>query len=43
MVGRNAVLRTGGLALAGFAAAFVLARPSAAVGILSPDDVEVVA
>ena len=43
MVSRKAALLTGGLALAGFAAAFVLAQPSAAVGILTPNDVEVVA
>lgn len=43
MVSRKATLLTGGLALAGLAAAFVLAQPSAAVGILTPDDVEVVA
>ncbi len=43
MVGRKAVLLTGGLTLAGFAAAFVLAQPSRTVGILTPDDVEVVA
>ncbi|MEP5731046.1 MAG: cytochrome c [Sulfitobacter sp.] len=43
MASRKAILMTGGLALAGFAAAFVLAQPSAAVGLLSPDDAEVVA
>ncbi len=43
MVSPKAVLLTGGLALAGFAAAFVLAQPSEAVGILTPDDAEVVA
>ncbi len=43
MVSRKAVLLTGGLALAGVAAAFVLVRPSEAVGLLTPNDVEVVA
>lgn len=43
MASRKAVLITGGLALAGFAAAFVMAQPSDAVGLLSPDDAEVVA
>ncbi len=43
MIGRKAVLLTGGLTLAGFAAAFVLARPSQTVGILTPDDDEVIA
>ena len=43
MVSRKAVLLTGGLTLAGLAAAFVLAQPSEAVGILTPDDAEVVA
>ncbi len=43
MVSPKAVLLTGGLALAGFVAAFVLAQPSEAVGILTPDDAEVVA
>ena len=43
MASRKAVLITGGLALAGFAAAFVMAQPSDGVGLLSPDDLEVVA
>ncbi len=43
MVSRKAVLLTGGLTLAGFAAAFVLAQPSQTVGILTPDDTEVIA
>ncbi|MEJ6393152.1 cytochrome c [Gymnodinialimonas sp. 2305UL16-5] len=43
MLSRKAVLLTGGLALAGFAAAFVLAQASEAVGLLTPDDAEVVA
>ena len=43
MASRKAVLMTGGLALAGFAAAFVMAQPSDGVGLLSPDDAEVVA
>ena len=43
MVSRQAVLLTGGLTLAGFVAAFVLTQPSEAVGILTPDDAEVVA
>jgi len=43
MVSRKVALLTGGLALAGFAAAFVLAQPFQAVGILTPDDTEVVA
>ena len=43
MVSRTAALLTGGLTLAGFAAAFVLAQPSQAVGILTPYDAEVVA
>ncbi len=43
MVSRKAVLLTGGLTLAGFAAAFVLAQPSQTVGILMPDDAEVIA
>jgi len=43
MASRKAVLMTGGLALAGFAAAFVMAQPSDGVGLLSPDDLEVVA
>ena len=43
MVSQKAVLLTGGPTLAGFAAAFVLAQPSEAVGILTPDDAEVVA
>ena len=38
MASRKAVLMTGGLALAGFAAAFVMAQPSDGVGLLSPDD-----
>ncbi len=40
---RKAILAIGGLALAGFAAAFVLAQPSDAVGLLAPDDPGVVA
>ena len=43
MVSRKVAFLTGGLALAGFAAAFVLAQSSHAVGILTPDDAEVVA
>ncbi len=43
MAGRKAVLITGGLALAGFVAAFVLAKSSEAAGLLTPDDAEVVA
>ena len=43
MVSRKAVFLTSGLALVGFAAAFVLAQPSEAVGLLTPDDAEVVA
>ena len=43
MAGRTTLLVTGGLALAGFAAAIVLAQPSEAVGLLAPDDAEVVA
>ncbi|WP_108862031.1 cytochrome c [Ruegeria sp. Alg231-54] len=43
MIGRTTLLVTGGLALAGFAVAFVLAQPSEAVGLLTPDDAEVVA
>ena len=43
MVSRKAVLVTGGLALAGFATAFVLAQSSDAVGLLAPDDAEVIA
>ena len=43
MVSRKVAFLTGGLALAGFAAAFVLAQSSQAVGILTPDDAEVVA
>ena len=43
MVSRKAVLLTGGLTLAGFATAFVLAQPSQTVGILTPDDAEVIA
>ncbi|MEM8777155.1 MAG: cytochrome c [Pseudomonadota bacterium] len=42
MVSRKAVSLTGGLTLAGFAAAFVLAQPSQTVGILTPDDAEVI-
>ncbi|WP_234998828.1 cytochrome c [Ruegeria sp. AU67] len=34
---------TGGLALAGFSVAFVLAQASEAVGLLTPEDAEVVA
>ena len=40
---RKAILAIGGLALAGFAAAFALAQPSEGVGLLAPDDPEVVA
>ncbi len=43
MLGRTTLLVTGGLALAGFAVAFVLAQPSEAVGLLSPDDAKLVA
>lgn len=43
MVSQKAVLLTGGLTLAGCAGAFVLAQPFEAVGILTPDDAEVVA
>ncbi len=43
MLGRTTLLVTGGLALAGFAVAFVLAQPSKAVGLLRPDDAELVA
>lgn len=43
MAGRTTLLVTGGLALAGFTLAFILAQASEAVGILTPDDVEVVA
>lgn len=43
MVGRTTLLVTGGLALAGFTVAFVLAQASEAVGLLTPDDAEVVA
>lgn len=43
MVGRTTLLVTGGLALAGFAVAFVLAQASEAVGLLTPDDAEAVA
>ena len=43
MVSQKAALLTGGLTLAGFAAAFVLAQPSQTVGILAPDDAEVIA
>ena len=43
MPGRTTFLVTGGLALAGFAAAFVLAQPSEAVGLLTPDDSKLVA
>lgn len=42
MVSRKAVLLTGGLAFAGFAAAFVLAQPFKTVGLFTPDDPEVV-
>ncbi|WP_415919048.1 c-type cytochrome [Tateyamaria sp. SN6-1] len=43
MVSRKAILLTGGLTLAGFVAAFVIAQPSQTVGILTPDDAEVIA
>ena len=43
MVGRTTLLVTGGLALSGFTVAFVLAQASEAVGLLTPDDGEVVA
>ncbi len=43
MVSRKAILLTGGLTLAGFAAAFVLAQPVQTVGILTSDDAEVIA
>ncbi|WP_037317785.1 c-type cytochrome [Ruegeria halocynthiae] len=42
MAGRTTLLVTGGLALAGFTVAFVLAQPSEVVGLLTPDDAEVV-
>ncbi|WP_299948826.1 cytochrome c [uncultured Ruegeria sp.] len=43
MVGRTTLLVIGGLALAGFSVAFVLAQASEAVGLLTPDDAEFVA
>ena len=43
MVGRTTIWVTGGLALAGFAAAYVMAQSADAVGLLTPDDTEVVA
>jgi len=43
MAHRKAVIATGGLALSGFAVAFVFAQPSETVGLLTPDDAEVVA
>ncbi|SLN63731.1 c-type cytochrome [Ruegeria meonggei] len=43
MLGRTTLLVTGGLALAGFSVAFVLAQASEPVGLLTPDDAEVVA
>ncbi|SDX62476.1 Cytochrome C oxidase, cbb3-type, subunit III [Ruegeria halocynthiae] len=43
MAGRTTLLVTGGLALAGFTVAFVLAQPTKAVGLLTPDDAELVA
>ncbi|WP_171208660.1 cytochrome c [Ruegeria sp. HKCCA6948] len=43
MLGRTTLFVTGGLALAGFAVAFVLAQPSEVVGLLSPDDAKLVA
>ncbi|WP_171239229.1 cytochrome c [Ruegeria sp. HKCCA5491] len=43
MPGRTTLLVTGGLALTGFAVAFVLAQPSKAVGLLTPDDAELFA
>ncbi len=43
MVSRKAILLTGGLTLAGFAAAFVLAQPVQTFGILTSDDAEVIA
>ncbi len=43
MLNRKAFLLTGGLALAGITAAIVVAQPSEAVGLLTPDDAEVVA
>ncbi|WP_171096738.1 MULTISPECIES: cytochrome c [unclassified Ruegeria] len=43
MLGRTTLLVTGGLALAGFTVLFILAQPSKAVGLLIPDDAELVA
>ncbi|WP_226689771.1 c-type cytochrome [Ruegeria arenilitoris] len=43
MAGRTTLLVTGGLTLAGFTVAFVLAQPTKAVGLLTPDDAELVA
>ena len=43
MASCKAILMTGGLALVGFAAALGLAQTSDGVGLLSPDDAEVVA
>ncbi len=43
MVSRKTVLVTGGLVLAGIAAVMMLAQPTDAVGLLTPDDAEVVA
>ncbi|WP_050606054.1 cytochrome c [Ruegeria sp. 6PALISEP08] len=43
MLGRTTLLVTGGLALAGFSVAFVLAQAFEPVGLLTPDDAEVIA
>ena len=43
MVGRSTLLVTGGLALAGFAAAFVMAQSTDTVGLLAAEDPEVIA
>ncbi|CAD0184666.1 hypothetical protein RUESEDTHA_01548 [Ruegeria sp. THAF57] len=43
MPGHTTLLVTGGLALTGFAVAFVLAQPSEAVGLLTPDNAKLVA
>ena len=42
MASRKTVLVTGGLVLAGFAAVIVMAQPTDAVGLLTPNDAEVV-
>ncbi len=43
MLGRTTLLVTGGLALTGFAVAFVLTQPSEAGGLLTPDNAKLVA